>query len=131
MAACFLIKTKIKIVYGWMTKVYPFKMWAFFFDNLIFCSWQMTENIVFLKWCVSIIFFCRCCCFFKRKKKKSGRQKWLAVVQCSPEREAVTLLRATSHSNSRDSVLNNPSNSEFARYPTPASVTWWVRGVPT
>lgn len=49
---------------------------------------------------------CRCCCFFKRKKKKGGRGKWLAVVQCSPEREAVTLLRATSQSNSRDSVLN-------------------------
>lgn len=48
----------------------------------------------------------RCCCFFKRKKKKSSRQKWLEAVQCSPEREAVTLLRATSHSNSRDSVLN-------------------------
>jgi len=51
----------------------------------------------------------RCCCFFKRKKKKSGRQKWLAVVQCTPEREAVNLLHATSHSNSRDSVLNNPN----------------------
>lgn len=50
--------------------------------------------------------FIRCCCFFKRKKKKSSRQKWLEAVQCSPEREAVTLLRATSHSNSRDSVLN-------------------------
>ena len=48
----------------------------------------------------------RCCCFFKRKKKKGGRGKWLAVVQCSPEREAVTLLHATSQSNSRDSVLN-------------------------
>nr|CAD7457466.1 unnamed protein product [Timema tahoe] len=46
------------------------------------------------------------------------------VDETNPEREAVTLLRATSHSNSRDSVLNNPSNGEFApRYPTPASVT--------
>ena len=92
--------------------------------------WQGTGAVVCIKWDMPIIFLCRCCCFFKRKKKKSGRQKWLAVVQCSPEREAVTLLRATSHSNSRDSVLNNPSNSEFARYPTPASVTWCDREHP-
>lgn len=58
-----------------------------------------------------IIFFInlfRCCCFFKRKKKKTPRPKWLTVVKCSSEREAVTLLRATSHSNSRDSALNVP-----------------------
>ncbi|KFB45438.1 gilgamesh, isoform L [Anopheles sinensis] len=56
-------------------------------------------------------------------------------VQCSPEREAVKLLRATSHSNSRDSVLNPsqdyiqassqhtiryPSTSVLASTPTPS-----------
>lgn len=74
--------------------------------------------------------YSRCCCFFKRKKKKSTRQKWLDGVQCSPEREAVTLLRATSHSNSRDSVLNNPSqdyiqqatSQHTLRYPPSASM---------
>lgn len=71
----------------------------------------------------------RCCCFFKRKKKKSPRQKWLDS-QKSPEREAaVTLLRATSHSNSRDSCLNpsqdyiQASSQHNIRYPSASVLT--------
>lgn len=71
----------------------------------------------------------RCCCFFKRKKKKSPRQKWLDA-QKSPEREAaVTLLRATSHSNSRDSCLNpsqdyiQASSQHNIRYPSASVLT--------
>ncbi|KAL7730968.1 hypothetical protein ACLKA6_014200 [Drosophila palustris] len=52
------------------------------------------------------------------------------VDETNPEREAVTLLRATSHSNSRDSVLNNPSqdyiqqatSQHTLRYPPSASM---------
>lgn len=75
------------------------------------------------------IFSFRCCCFFKRKKKKSPRQKWLDA-QKSPEREAaVTLLRATSHSNSRDSCLNpsqdyiQASSQHNIRYPSASVLT--------
>lgn len=77
-------------------------------------------------WCSPLF---RCCCFFKRKKKKSPRQKWLDS-QKSPEREAaVTLLRATSHSNSRDSCLNpsqdyiQASSQHNIRYPSASVLT--------
>lgn len=81
-------------------------------------------------------YFSRCCCFFKRKKKKSTRQKWLEAVQCSPEREAVTLLRATSHSNSRDSVVNQSqdfiqASSHTLRYPSASVLTTTPTNTPT
>lgn len=83
-------------------------------------------------------FLYRCCCFFKRKKKKSSRQKWLEAVQeCSPEREGVTLLRATSHSNSRDSVLNpsqdyvQATSQHTMRYPSASILTPTPTNTPT
>ena len=58
----------------------------------------------------------RCCCFFKRKKKKSGRGKWLAVVQCSPEREAIAVLLPQSQSQSNESILNPATASPSHRH---------------
>lgn len=97
-------------------------------------NWSLTFECM-LKMCLFSFF--RCCCFFKRKKKKSSRQKWLEAVQCSPEREAVTLLRATSHSNSRDSVLNpsqdyiQASSQHTLRYPSASLLTPTPTNTPT
>lgn len=92
-----------------------------------------------ISWTINVNrnYFSRCCCFFKRKKKKSTRQKWLEAVQCSPEREAVTLLRATSHSNSRDSVVNQSqdyvqaSSQHTLRFPSASVLTTTPTNTPT
>lgn len=66
-------------------------------------------------------------------------------MQCSPEREAVTLLRATtSHSNSRDSVVPNQSQADHyvqaataassqhtLRYPSASVLTTTPTNTPT
>lgn len=58
-------------------------------------------------------------------------------MQCSPEREAVTLLRATSHSNSRDSVVNrsqdymHASSQHTLRYPSASVLTTTPTNAPT
>lgn len=104
------------------------KLLNFFWKFKSFSNSLVCISISFLKFLPLIISF-RCCCFFKRKKKKSPRQKWLDA-QKSPEREAaVTLLRATSHSNSRDSCLNpsqdyiQASSQHNIRYPSASVLT--------
>jgi hypothetical protein len=57
-------------------------------------------------------------------------------VQLSPEREAVTLLRTTSHSNSRDSVLNPSQDyiqqtSHANRYPSATLTATPTNNTPT
>lgn len=96
------------------------------------CGWhKVSENKSnLMRIFVKIMIHSRCCCFFKRKKKKSPRQKWLQDSQKSPEREAATnLLRAASHSNSRDSCLNpsqdyiQASSQHNIRYPSASVLT--------
>lgn len=105
--------------------------WTCWWNKVCICS--LTRLIILFTRIINNHFnrfnHSRCCCFFKRKKKKSSRQKWLDAVQCSPEREAVTLLRATSHSNSRDSVLNpsqdyiQATSQHTIRYPSTSLLT--------